>query len=516
MSLKTSLTNCTYTILAWLATASATSAFFPHVVTSNDNFSPRPLQRNAALNDHEFLFPKNSKETKDLAFIKTTIAEMTPTKLHQSAPATMYHNAWSAIDSNFIDQAFNHQHWTRWKKKYSNSIYTNEDALKAIESAVTTLGDRYTFCAKHVADKFIGSEELSTVCGVGIQLGVKTGHRVFVVETIDGSSAEKAGVKKNWILTNVDGTPTARRTLEQIANQIRGVAGTSVELSFLEGTKERTLKLGRSPIAVPTIIKTFVLPQGIGYIRINSLRETTASEVRRELCKMETTTNGLILDLRDCDGMAFHEALKIADMFSQKVECISQVKLIQKKKLVTRGIYSSGQPLFTKPLAVLANRGTSGSPEIVVAALRDGGATTYGTNTDGNATVQVQIEVTSSESLYITAGIAVSPKRSERFYLRGLVPDARVAPFIYYRGCTDDTLVAANAPWYLFPYNDAVNGTGIASLGAQQPAIGEQVFQSDEHNLLADCQLATAYQGLKSRLHRGQTCKPVEQEKPVQ
>ena len=481
MNLSNSLKLFTCAFVTWLATNSATSAFFASSVVSNDNSSPRPLQRNAAFNDPDFLFPKNKKDAKPSAIIKTTIAEMTPSKCIESkSPKAVYTKACSIIDSNFVDQTFNHQNWNRWTTKYSNSIHTAEDARKAIDSALTTLGDRYTFYTEQTADKFRGSEEPSAVCGVGLQLGVQRGTGVLIIDTIDGSAAEKAGVKKHWILRSVDGTPTAKATLEEIANQIRGEAGTCVTLSFLDGTTAKILTLPRSRISVPTVIKTCILKADIGYVRINSLRETTSSELRKELSRMATTTNGLILDLRDCDGVAFSDALEIADMFSSKEECIAQVKLIERKKLVTRNVYSSGKPLYSKPLAILANRGTSGSPEIIVAALRDNGATTFGTNTDGNATIQKEFELGANETLYVTSGVAVSPSRAESFYLRGLSPDVFVAPVIYYGGCGGGSAILENGPWYLYP--------------AVGPAL-----DSEEEVIMADCQLATAYQSLTSK-----------------
>src|SRR5690606_14745725 len=157
-----------------------------------------------------------------------------------------------------------------------------------------SLGDRFTFLSGSSENKLAHYDAPTEICGVGLQL---VSHR-RVLEPLENSPAATFGVKKNWQIISVDGQEPGR-TLDQIADKIRGPEGTSVTIGFLTDTdEEKLVTLRRTRIPVPTITKTAIMNADVGYVRINSLRGTTCTELEQALTKL-SKTNSLIVDLRD-------------------------------------------------------------------------------------------------------------------------------------------------------------------------------------------------------------------------
>lgn len=469
----------------------------PAPLRSNAGIITRYPQDNLKLNNPDFLFQhERSDSTKIIEAERTPISSVqTKTFSTPLTPQEIYYEAWSAIKHDFADQTFNGQNWERWQHKYDDKLHTPEDAKKAVETLIASLGDRFTFLSGSSENKLAHYDAPTEICGVGLQL-IPFG-RVF--EPLENSPAAKVGVKKYWRITSVDGQEPGR-TLEQIADKIRGPEGTSVTIGFLTDTdEEKLVTLTRTRIPVPTITKTAIMNADVGYVRINSLRETTCAELEQALTKL-SKTNSLIVDLRDCDGYSFLEALKVADLFLKRNQCISIVRYNDNNRPSTKAYYSTGKGKYTKRIAVLINRGTAGTPEIIAAALSDNGATTYGAVSEGNATVQKDVELAPGMTLHVTSGIAISPTRQRRFNWKGLAPDSEVS-FNYYN---PDRSIGSpwsdNGPWYMF---------GSLKVTASQPvntveryAINlpnlRAEFKPTDDEFLCDGQLIKAYDALKS------------------
>ena len=60
------------------------------------------------------------------------------------SPVFLYHRCWNIINSQFFDKTYGGQDWSRWEHHYDTKIKTKDDAYKAIESMLASLGDPYT------------------------------------------------------------------------------------------------------------------------------------------------------------------------------------------------------------------------------------------------------------------------------------------------------------------------------------------------------------------------------------
>jgi carboxyl-terminal processing protease len=103
--------------------------------------------------------------------------------------------AWRIVDNNFIDRTFNHQDWFKVrqdavKKKYKSM----EEANVAIETLVSSLGDKYTRYLPLNKYKSIVDAATGTLAGIGVELSTNpTTHQVCVSD-VEANSPASTGM----------------------------------------------------------------------------------------------------------------------------------------------------------------------------------------------------------------------------------------------------------------------------------------------------------------------------------
>src|SRR5574344_2779350 len=146
-----------------------------------------------------------------------------------SQPSDLYDNVWRLINTKYVDQTDNMQDWSKWRHKYDKYIKTDEDAYVAIDTMLASLDDPYT--------KFLDprefAEETSSIKGslkgIGIQIGIRDG-KLLIIAPIEDTPGEKAGLKAEDEILEVDGESTKGITVDKAADKIRGEKGTTVKL----------------------------------------------------------------------------------------------------------------------------------------------------------------------------------------------------------------------------------------------------------------------------------------------
>ena len=158
--------------------------------------------------------------------------------------------------------------------------------------------------------------------GLGIEVGMEDGF-VKVVSPIDDTPAQRAGVKPGDLIIKLDETPVKGMTLNEAVKVMRGKPGTDITLTIVrEGVqKPFNLTLTRDVIKVRSV-KSRVLEDGFGYLRISHFQSGTNEYVREAVSKLrkESAGNlkGLVLDLRNNPGGVLNAAVEISDAFLTK------------------------------------------------------------------------------------------------------------------------------------------------------------------------------------------------------
>ena len=144
----------------------------------------------------------------------------------------LFDDSWAIIMRNYYDPKLNEQNWKRWKEHYNGKIKTDEDANVAINTMLESLNDPYS---KYLDKENYAQQNTSIdskITGVGINIASVSG-KTLVISVIEGSPAEKAGVKAGDIIFKVDGKDISGMKISDVVSVVRGEIGTKVKLTIL-------------------------------------------------------------------------------------------------------------------------------------------------------------------------------------------------------------------------------------------------------------------------------------------
>ncbi|MCR5265800.1 MAG: S41 family peptidase [Cyanobacteria bacterium RUI128] len=342
-------------------------------------------------------------------------------------PAQLYDEVWRLINLKYVDQTDNSQDWNIWRHRYDKQMKTKEDAYVAIDTMLASLNDPYT----RFLDPKEFAEETSSIKGslqgIGIQIGMKDGQLV-VIAPIEGSPADKAGIKTDDLILEIDGVSTKGITIDKAADKIRGNSGTQVTILVKrkdEPPKAYTItraEIEIKSVSVKTPIETKI-PDCVQYIRLSSFISKNASqEVLNILKSTQNTKKGYILDLRSNPGGLLSNAILMSDMFLQGGGIVSTVDRYGYKD-TTR---AAKIRITNKPLVVLVNKGSASASEIFSGAMKDNcRAILVGETTFGKGLVQEINKLSDDAGVNITIQRYLTPSGTD-IHKKGISPDYEV------------------------------------------------------------------------------------------
>lgn len=339
-------------------------------------------------------------------------------------PKKIYDKVWKIIESDYVDQSFNHQDWDIWRHRYDEYIKDRQDAYKAIETMVASLGDRYTrFLDRKEFDEEKESIE-AQLTGVGIQIGLDKEHRVIIIAPINGTPGANADLRPNDLIIEIDGTNTSGISIDQAARKIRGAVGTEVTLTIKRGDEKLKKTITRAVIPIKAIpdgqIQTIF--SDVGYVRLSTfISKDTVEELLNALKELKST-KGLIIDLRNNPGGLLNNAMVISDMFLNEGVIVSTVN---KNGYVNS--FSSRKIVSTnKPLVLLVNSNSASASEIFSGAMRDNDrAQIVGTTTFGKGLVQAINKLGDGSGVNVTIAKYLTPNKTD-INKKGIKPDHTV------------------------------------------------------------------------------------------
>lgn len=114
-------------------------------------------------------------------------------------------------------------------EKYDSHIKTDEDAYVAIDTMLASLNDPYTKFLDPKEFKEETSSIKGSLKGIGVQIGVRDG-KLLIIAPMEDTPGEKAGLKAEDEILQIDGKSTKGITVDKAADLIRGEEGTIVKL----------------------------------------------------------------------------------------------------------------------------------------------------------------------------------------------------------------------------------------------------------------------------------------------
>lgn len=262
--------------------------------------------------------------------------------------------------------------------------------------------------------------------GIGVELGIKDGI-LTVVAPLDGSPAQKAGIRSGDKILKVGGKAIADLTSDEAIGLIRGKKGTKVIITVLHQGENDTkdIEVLRDTIEVRSVDVSFK-DGDIAYLRISQFSENTDKEFDTAMNKIiAQKSKGIILDLRDDPGGLLDKAVNIASrMIPEKQVVVSEENNVGKKdSLYTLG----GDKLSSIPVVVLINQGSASASEILAGALKDDRQSVLvGEKSFGKGCVQELISLPGGSSVKITVAKWLTP-HGDYIMDKGISPDYEVS-----------------------------------------------------------------------------------------
>lgn len=307
------------------------------------------------------------------------------------------------------------------QKNYVEEVKGTELVYGAIRGMLNTLDPHSAFMNPEVY-KEVQVDTKGEFGGLGIQIGIKD-NRLTVIAPIEGTPADRVGIKAgDWII-NVNDEPTKDMTLLDAVQKMRGPKGTKVTLMIQrEGVAEPLVfTLTRDLIKVESV-KSKMLDDEVGYIRLTQFQEQTGKDLASVLKKLkESKMQSLVLDLRNNPGGLLSAALEVSEQFLSAGKMIVYTKARDGKK---EEYNSSGKgESDSYPMIVLVNEGSASASEIVAGALQDWGrGVVLGTLTFGKGSVQTILPLSDGSGLRLTTAKYYTPK-GRSIQNTGIEPD---------------------------------------------------------------------------------------------
>jgi carboxyl-terminal processing protease len=307
------------------------------------------------------------------------------------------------------------------RKNYVENVKPNELIYGAVKGMINSLDPHSSFMPP-AAYKEMQVETKGEFGGIGIQIGVKDGM-LTVIAPIEDTPAYKAGIMAGDKIIKINTEFTKDLSLHDAVNKMRGTPNTSVTVTILrEGWREtKDFSLMREVIKIKSV-KSRVLGDGIGYIKISQFQEQTSEDLSAALDKLtQEKITALILDLRNNPGGLLNSAVNVSGQFLPKDTLVVYTKSRSGEKME---FFTEGDGQKTNlPMVVLVNEGSASASEIVAGALRDWNrGVLLGTQTFGKGSVQSVIPLSDGSGLRLTTAKYYTPK-GKSIQATGITPD---------------------------------------------------------------------------------------------
>jgi carboxyl-terminal processing protease len=318
----------------------------------------------------------------------------------------LINEAWKIISRNYVEPG------------RIDSTTLNEGALKGM---VQGLDDPYSAYLNSEAYQFEQSDLQGSFGGIGASVSINREKEPIIVAPMEGSPAEKAGIKTGDVILAINDKPTEGLSLLETISLVRGPVGTSVRLLILHQGTDTPVELEIVRAEIQPRFVEYQMKGNTAYIRIFSFGERTNQEVNTALQSMDLKkAKGIILDLRSNPGGLVTALVDVASHFIKEGVVITLRD--NQGKTTSESVRPNG--VYTMlPLVVLVDQYSASASEVLSGALQDyKRATIAGAVTLGKGSYNSFFELNDGSAIYLTIGRWLTPKGRE-IEGKGITPD---------------------------------------------------------------------------------------------
>ncbi|CAM8662320.1 Prc Periplasmic protease [Paracoccaceae bacterium] len=313
----------------------------------------------------------------------------------------------------------------RIRAQYVEEVDTEQLVEAAINGMLTSLDPHSSYLSAKDFDE-MQEQTRGEFGGLGIEVTQEDGF-VKVVAPMDGTPADKAGIKAGDFITHVNSESVLGLTLDDAVDKMRGPVGSEIIITVV---REGVAEPFDVSIIRDTIKMVAVRPRLVGntvVLRISTFNDQTFVGVEEGIKKMAEEAggmdkvNGFVIDLRNNPGGLLNQAIMVSDAFLEKGEITST-----RGRDPEQGERFNAEPgdlAQGKPIVVLINGGSASASEIVSGALQDHRrAIVVGTKSFGKGSVQTLIPLKGDGAMRLTTARYYTPS-GRSIQALGVMPD---------------------------------------------------------------------------------------------
>lgn len=340
---------------------------------------------------------------------------------------------WQNLEENYIYYETAEINWAGLRDQYLervNAGLTAEEFSKLIEDLQAELPDGSLTYQSRAERIEADVADTSSYEGIGAFVGFneEPEPHIVLLDVIDGSPAELAGLKAHDSIFAIDGNPILLEEGLRAVDRVRGPAGSSVTLSIQSpGGTERSVEVKRGKLTSTGRLEAYNLTgTNYGYLLFPPVGYDTLDEDVMQSLQAFTTDRrleGLILDLRIASSTRGWPLEEIYTMFYDGA--LGDFY----NRTDRQAVEVEGQDVFGSqevPLAILVGNNTNGTPEILAAGLQlNERAIVIGEKTPGSIEGATSFYLPDGSEIFIQTTSFALPNGDE-VGTDGVVPDIAV------------------------------------------------------------------------------------------
>ncbi|MBV8778067.1 MAG: S41 family peptidase [Alphaproteobacteria bacterium] len=322
------------------------------------------------------------------------------------------------------DVAFIERTMQEVEKSYVEPVKPNDLVTGALKGMLTRLDPHSDYMDEREFRDLMATTS-GQFGGVGIEISVDDGVPQ-IISAIEGTPAAAAGLNPGDRITKADSQALVGMDIEEVVRKLRGAPGTAVTLTIARSGKAPfDVKITRAIIRVDSV-KFALEPNRVGYVRISTFDENTATQLRAAIAKLRQQAGGsftgFVLDLRNDAGGLLDAAVEAAADFLDSGTVVTTRGRDPEENRVYEAA-PNGDLVRNVPMVVLVNGASASAAEIVAGALQDNHrAFLMGTRSFGKGSVQSIIPIEGRGALRLTTALYYTPS-GRSIQGQGVMPD---------------------------------------------------------------------------------------------
>jgi carboxyl-terminal processing protease len=354
------------------------------------------------------------------------------TSLEEQQIAT-FETLWSHLEDNYIYFESADVNWDALHAEYLQRVeagLTSEEFSALIEDLAAELPEGSMGYQSRAERIEADVADTSSYEGIGAFVGFseEPEPHIVLLDVIEGSPAEQAGLRAHDSIFAIDGSPILLEEGLSAVDRVRGPAGSSVTLRIQSpGEPVRSVEVKRGKLNTTGRLEAFNLTgTNYGYLLFPPVGYDTLDEDVVQSMQAFTTNRrleGLILDLRIASSTRGWPLEAIYTMFfSGPMGDFYTRNDKQTVQVEGQDVVGSQEV----PLVVLVGRNTTGTPEILAASLQaQERAIVVGEQTPGSIEGATSYYLPDGSELFIQTTSFMLPNGKE-IGTQGVVPDVPV------------------------------------------------------------------------------------------